>query len=220
MKVVIITAIVACIALIGGAVYFAVKPKAPYVRVTAVSAAFDQRVKDGYWKKGPEEAQVVQEEFTDFQCPYCYNFYQIDTQAAVDTTANLPSVQRRVYPYPLTAAHNKAMDAAIAAEAAGKQGKYWEMFDLLFSKQGDWSEEVRSAFKQQVVTYAKQLSLNIPDFEDDYASADLEALVRKGIDEGNNRKVTGTPTIYLNGTKVNPPTSYDAWRAQLAASVK
>lgn len=91
---------------------------------------------DGYNVKGAAQPLVLIEEYSDFQCPACGSMYPLlkeNVEANIDTTA-------LVYKhFPLTQIHPFADIAARAAEAAGKQGKFWEMHDLLFERQGDWS---------------------------------------------------------------------------------
>ncbi|HVI60565.1 MAG TPA: thioredoxin domain-containing protein, partial [Candidatus Saccharimonadales bacterium] len=94
-----------------------------------------------------------------------------------------------------------AFAAARAAEAAGMQNKFWEMHDLLYENQAQWSNsgDVSSIFKQ----YAQQLGLNAAQFQKDYASKAVNNAINADIAAGNKLKIEGTPTFYLDGKKID-----------------
>ncbi len=141
-------------------------------------------------------------EFSDFQCPACGVYYPIVTQVVKDFKDNLTFVYRN---FPLTDLHPNAQLAAQAAEAAGIQGKYWEMHDLLFTKQSDWSASstARDIFTQ----YAQTLGINMDQFKKDIDSDTVKNKIAEDVGDGNALGITGTPTFFLNGVKLDNPAS-------------
>jgi protein-disulfide isomerase len=108
--------------------------------------------------------------------------------------------------------HPLAVPAARAAEAAGRQGKFWEMVDTLFAAQNDWtkSADVRETF----ALYADGLGLDKDRFLADYEDSDeADEKIRQGISTGNSVGVRGTPTFFVNNVKIENPSSYDDFRA-------
>ncbi len=142
-------------------------------------------------RKGPDQASVVLVEFSDFQCPACLAAKPyIDTVLAKYAT----SVQFVYRHFPLDQ-HPYGKKAAQAAEAAGLQGKFWDMYDGLFAKQASLSDET-------VRTLAKTLQLEIDTFERDWKSASVAAIVEKDRADGITFGVNATPTFFLNGRKM------------------
>ena len=94
------------------------------------------------------------------------------------------------------------MAAALAAEAAGEQGHYWEMHDLLFENQDRWapSNNVESDF----LTYASQLGLNSNQFMQSMRSPDVQARILQDVTRARDAKIEGTPTIFVNGQRIEP----------------
>ena len=149
---------------------------------------------------GNAKAKVVVYEYADFQCGGC---------AAANQ--QLPAVKERYKEkvafvfrnFPLTNGHPNALAAATVAEAAGLQGKYWEMNNLLYSSQSEWSslsaEQRTSAFEQ----YATQLGLNLDTFREDLKKSSIQEKIRTDRALGNKVSVTATPTLYINDQKVN-----------------
>ncbi len=95
--------------------------------------------------------------------------------------------------------HDKAALAMQAAEAAGKQGKFWEIYNLLFTNQSDWSMLSVADFQQWLITQAGQIGLDVNKFTKDLTSTDLVNLTQKAWDDGNKMGLTGTPSIIFNG---------------------
>lgn len=154
--------------------------------------------------KGNKDSKVVLVEYADFQCPACGTYYPLVKQIALDFGNSIAVVSRN---FPLRSNHKNAQMAAQAAEAAGKQEKYWEMHDFLFERQEKWSElaDVKETFKQ----YAKELKLDEKKFEEDLVSAPVVQKVEADYQSGIQAEVNSTPTFYLNGKKVNPRSYQD-----------
>jgi protein-disulfide isomerase len=145
---------------------------------------------------GPSDAAVTLEEFGDFQCPPCGKLSEPINE--LQKKYNLRVIFRE---FPL-AVHAHARDAAYAAEAAGRQGRFWEMHDLLFREQAVWSNstDARALFS----AYAGMLQLDLGRFKQDMDSADVHQQVELDQERGAMIGVKTTPTIFLNDQAVPP----------------
>jgi protein-disulfide isomerase len=146
---------------------------------------------------GPESAAVVLEEFGDFQCPPCGRMHPVVEQLKKDYGNRLRFVFRH---FPLQQIHKNAFTASRAAEAAGMQGRFWEMHDLIFDNQAQWAEsaEPRPVFAD----YAKRLGLNVDKFRTDMESQTAADRVRADYERGTSLGVAGTPTFFVNGREL------------------
>jgi protein-disulfide isomerase len=149
---------------------------------------------------------VVLIEYSDFQCPACKAYFPVVEQLLKDYGSKITFVYRN---FPL-AQHRNSLTSARAAEAAGKQGKFWEMYEKLFPTQDTWGElaEVDSIFQG----YAKDLGLDSAKFNLDYNDANLKAKILNDYKSGVNLGVQGTPTFYINGKKINSPQGIDEFK--------
>jgi protein-disulfide isomerase len=147
-------------------------------------------------ERGPGVAPVMLEEFADFECHACGVVYPIMKQIEQEFGSQLVVVFRE---YPL-AMHKNGMTAAQAAEAAGLQNKFWEMHDLLFQNQKDWSKvaDVRPLYRE----YANQAGLDVEKFERDVASAEVTKRIAADRERGEWVGIESTPTIFLNGREI------------------
>ncbi|NWH05246.1 DsbA family protein [Desulfobacter latus] len=138
--------------------------------------------------RGPEDAQVAVVIFTDFQCVFCDNARILLDQV----TEAYPNQVKIVYKnFPLSM-HNFARQAAAAAMAAQKQGKFWPMHDLLFDNSKILSEE-------KLKEFALTLKLDMEKFNSDMMSTSLNRQIKNDIIDGRKAGVQGTPTIFING---------------------
>jgi protein-disulfide isomerase len=156
--------------------------------------------------RGGERAQVTLEEFSDFQCPACGGLDPGLRRISNDYGERVRWVFRN---FPLTM-HKYSFIAARAAEAAGVQGKFWEMHDIIYDNQKAWSDapEPRDLFN----SYAAQLGLDVERFKADLNRQDLADRIKMDYDRGISLNVRGTPTIFLNGHELMPgklPTEQD-----------
>jgi len=147
---------------------------------------------------GPDNARVVLEEYSDFQCPACKG-------AAPQIKALLtqyPNDVRLVYnDFPLSQLHRNAQDAAEAAQCANEQGKFWEYHDTLFDRQDDWHNERTPG--DLFFSYAEELELDGIVFSTCVEDRSYQSDIQNDIIEGRARGVQGTPTIFLNGEPVS-----------------
>lgn len=147
-------------------------------------------------KIATDSAKLTIVEFGDFQCPACGAAYApVKALVAKNSTA-VNFVWRN---FPLTI-HKNAQMAAEAAEAAGDQGKYWQMHDLLFSRQSDWAELKDP--KNTFIEYATSLELDPHKFTDALDSHQFLPRIQNDLRDGNQLGVNATPTFFVNGEKL------------------
>ena len=149
------------------------------------------------WVLGPSNAAVVLEEFGDFECPPCGLLHPILLQMHKEFPDQLQIIFRE---FPLTPNHRHALNAAYASEAAGVQGKFWEMHDLIYETQKSWHDAFSS--KPIFEEYAKRIGLDIERFKQDVDSDHVAKRVTADGVRGRAMGVKGTPTVFLNGREV------------------
>ena len=142
------------------------------------------------------DSKVTLVEYGDFQCPYCYQYEPIVAQVREKYKGKINFQFRN---FPLQATHQNAFAAHRAAEAAKKKNKFWEMHDLLYQNQKQWSEA--QSVNPYFESYAKQIGLDVNKYKTDFASKEVNAIINADMKAGNDLKVTGTPTFFLNGKK-------------------
>lgn len=149
---------------------------------------------------GSTDSKVVVVEYGDFQCPSCATNAPKFNAIAEAYKDKITFVFRN---YPLTSIHPNALAAASVAEAAGLQGKYWEMHDLLYNKQAEWSSLPSDKRLDKFTEYAQQLGLNIDQFKIDIASENVSKKISYDQALGRKKSLTGTPSIFINGKVVD-----------------
>ena len=147
--------------------------------------------------RGNPDARVTLEEFGDFQCPLCGTYYGELKKIEDEFGPRLRVVFRE---YPLFPMHEHALLAAQIAEAAGFQGRFWEMHDKLYENQKSWSEAKDPL--PIFVDYAKQIGLDTDRFNRDLNSDTVAARVTQDGIRGHALGITGTPTFFINGKDV------------------
>jgi protein-disulfide isomerase len=148
--------------------------------------------------RGVPAARVTVEEFSDFQCPACGGLEPGLRRVMKDYGDRVRFVFRN---YPLQG-HKYAFVAARAAEAAGLQGKFWEMHDMLYDNQKEWVEAMEP--RVQFASYATRLGLDVQKFKADMERQDLADRIKADLLRGNTLGVHGTPTVYLNERELVP----------------
>ena len=149
-------------------------------------------------------SKVTLVEYGDFQCPGCKTAASRVKSIAEEYKDKVNVIFRN---FPLVTIHPNALAAASVAEAAGLQGKYWEMHDLLYDKQDEWTASTASERMDYFTEYAKELNLNIDQFKKDIESDKVKAKIKFDQAVGSKAKVTGTPSLKLNGKDL----SSDIW---------
>ena len=138
--------------------------------------------------KGNPDAKLAVVEFSDFQCPFCSRV----TPTLKQIQAEYGDKVRIVFKHLPLSIHSKAPAAHAAAEAAHRQGKFWEMHDLIFANQRTMSEEA-------YIEYAGTLGLDVDRFKEDAASAEVKKRISDDMAEATRLGVTGTPGFFVNG---------------------
>jgi protein-disulfide isomerase len=148
--------------------------------------------------KGEGKKSVTLVEYGDFQCPACGAYYPIVEQVVEKYKSDITFQFRN---FPISNIHPNAMAAHRAAEAAGMQGKYWEMYGLLYQNQSSWQNAGSPATIFQ--GYASSLGLNIDKYRQDVAGSATNAVIQADIKAGTKLGVTGTPTFFIDGKKID-----------------
>ncbi|MGI8555466.1 MAG: DsbA family protein [Pyrinomonadaceae bacterium] len=144
---------------------------------------------------GAANAPVTLEEFADFQCPTCALMHPKVQELRAAYGDRLRIIFRE---FPLKIpAHDKSYEAAVAAEAAGMQGKFWDMQNLLFANPSTWS--IAPTYRQIFEDYAQKLGLNVEKFKDDMAGLMTKNRVNADLERGNSLGLNSTPSFFING---------------------
>lgn len=144
--------------------------------------------------KGNPDAAVTLTEYSDFQCPACGQFYPI-VKSVIEQYGDQLKFEYKHFP--LLSIHPYAMPAAKAAEAAGVQGKFFEMHDKLFENQNAWSKS--PAPQVFFIQYAQELGLDVDLFKQHMRASLIEEKVESQFKEAQGKGLTGTPSFFLNG---------------------
>jgi protein-disulfide isomerase len=156
---------------------------------------------------GPPDAPVTLLEYGDFQCPHCGRAHPIVESLRAQFGNRMRFAFRH---FPLVKSHPQASLAAEAAEAAGAQGKFWEISHTLFTHQ----QNLRENF---LIDYARELGLDTARFEADLKAHTFGPRVREDLGSGLRSGVNGTPTFFVNGIRQNGYDQADLTRAVQSA---
>ena len=159
---------------------------------------------------GEGNATVTLVEYGDFECPYCGQAHPVVEEVRKIEGNKLKFVFRN---FPLSQVHPHANRAAYAAEAAAKQGKFWEMHDLLFDNQFAFEDS-------DLTTYAQNLDLDMRQFAEDMRSEEIAKKVKDDFLSGVNSGVNGTPTFFINGTRFDQPSEVEFLREAIESTAK
>jgi diadenylate cyclase len=141
--------------------------------------------------RGPEGASVTLVKYGDYECPYCGDLHPVLKELQEMSGERVRFVFRH---FPLDSAHPRARLAALAAEAAASQGRFWEMHDLLYANQDELGEE-------ELIRYAAELGLDLRRFEEDLANDDHAWRIEEDRLGGERAGVGGTPALFVNGVR-------------------
>jgi protein-disulfide isomerase len=154
--------------------------------------------------------KVTVVEFLDYQCPACWQYYRgLTSKIEKDYAGRITFVTRN---FPLTDAHPLAQSAAQAAEAAGMQGKYAEMYHKLYDNYQEWAlapdGQKPSGDKQKALAafqrYAQEIGLDMTKYQQDFDSPAVKDKIAADVADGQKANVSGTPTIFINGKQFQP----------------
>lgn len=204
--------------LIGVTVYFTAKSaptnSSPSAVATPATNLSDvgQLVRSDSYSKGDENAKVTVVEFADFQCEACKAAYPAVKQLMEEYKGKGVKLTLRNFPLPN---HKNSQIAANAAEAAGEQGKYWEMHDILFENQEAWTADppqpkTAAQAIELMMQYGQQLGLDMEKFKVAVESRKFNEKLSRDMADGEEQQVTGTPTFFVNGKKLQSITELRA----------
>lgn len=181
----------------------------PSVSLTAPAISLADHI------KGDPNAKAVLIGYGDFQCPACAAYAPLLSELEKEFPNDLAIVFRH---FPLRTIHANASVAAQASEAAAKQGKFWQMHDLLYAKQIDWEKaaDARSIF----AGYAGELGLDVAQFSADMNSEEIKAKIDADYLAAMRLGLTGTPTFFVGGKQLLAnPSSVEAFKAIIQAEI-
>ncbi len=159
--------------------------------------------------RGPADAPVQIVVFSDFQCPHCRMFVET-SERLVEEFGDQVAIYYKHFPLP---SHSNAMQCARAANAAGMQGKFWEMHDLIFENQSrvNATEDIDGL----ITELAREVGLDMDRFARDYADAAMRARAEADRDQGRAAGVRATPTCYINGLMYHEAETFEAMQAHV-----
>lgn len=153
-------------------------------------------VSDRDWARGPADAPVTLVEYADFQCPDCQHSHPVIERVLADHRDRVRFVFRQ---FPIVSLHPLAQGAALASEAAGRQGRFWEMQRRLMEAEGRIGEA-------EALRHASELHLDIEQWRRDLADPALSEHIRETKRLGVRSGVNGTPTLFINGVRYEEQT--------------
>ena len=190
----------ACLALVGLGLLAAVHSANPPVVIAVPDTALPRSVDaaDAPRTTGDANAPVQIVVYSDFQCPSC-GYFAANLHGLPADASGRVRVVYRYFPLPQ---HSNAIVAATAAEAAAMQGKFWEMHDLLFAKQKEWSPMAAADAQVAMRRYAEELRLNLAAFEKDMNSPEVLKRIQASQIEAMTGRLRQTPSVFINGRLV------------------
>lgn len=158
--------------------------------------------------RGTFGAPAILVEYGDYECPYCAAAHEVVQALQQELGGRLCFAYRN---FPLTNKHPRAEPAAEAAEAAGAQGKFWEMHDLLFENQ-------EALEIQDLVEYAAEIELDVRRFVSEIKTHAHVARLREDLSSGVSSGVNGTPTFFINNVRYDGSTDFESMLASLSSA--
>lgn len=164
--------------------------------------------------RGATTSKVTMIEYSDFQCPACGMYFPMVEKVVSENIEKVVFVYRH---FPLTQ-HANAIPASKAAEAAGKQGKFWEMYEMIFTNQKNWEESTNA--KVIFESYAKKLNLDMDKYSADLDSKEIMDKINNDQKSGIKAGVNSTPTFFINGKKINNPQTNEQFKKLIEETYK
>lgn len=152
-------------------------------------------VSDDDWSRGPDDALVTFLVYADFQCPYSAQLAPVLAKLIEWHSEDIRTVFRH---FPLISLHDKASLAGQAAEAAGAQGTFWAMHDVLFERYNEWTGLSAQEFKEWLISVADELEMDIQQFQDDIESGRYALEMEEAFNLGVASGIPGTPLLFVN----------------------
>lgn len=207
---IIISIIVATIVLFVGGAFFITKKDS---KTQENSQKILEVVSDDYIK-GNKDATVTIIEYLDFECEACGAYYPLVKELSEKYKKDVMFVSRY---FPLMG-HKNGLTSAFAVEAASKQGKYWEMYDILFQNQKSWGGK-QTVDPTIFESYAKQIGLDLDQFKKDVNSKEVKERVNRDLNNGKKLEITGTPTFFVNGEKIPNPKNKEDFETFIESAI-
>lgn len=192
-----------------------VKNSDPGINGGTASASVLASIGADDWIKGNASSTVTLTEYGDFQCPACAAYHTAVKQLEKEFGDQVRFVFKH---FPL-AQHANARISALAAEAAGKQGKFWEMHDMLYENQDEWSAKSTSKAEEIFKGYAQKIGIDLPLFAEDLKSKVSSVKISRSYDDGIRFGVNSTPTFFLNNEKLPTPKNFAEFRTSVLNAV-
>jgi len=171
-------------------------------------AVYKVEVGDAYFKGGVD-AKVTIVEWSDFQCPFC--------SRVVPTIGEINKAYgddvKIAFKHNALPMHNRARPAAVAAEAAGKQGKFWEMHDILFANAKELTDE-------NFVKWAEEIKLDVEQFKKDLTDPAIGKKVDENQKQGTGLGARGTPAFFVNGRYLSGAQPFPAFKVLIDEEMK
>lgn len=194
-----------CVVVLGGLIYLSNSNRVDVsgVDVNAIQPATEKSGNIADHVFGKADSKVVLIEYGDFQCPGCGNAHPTVKELTEKYKDQVAFVFRN---FPITSKHPNAKAAAAAVEAAGLQGKYWEMHNRVFESQNSWGNLDASQRGGFFEDYASELGLDMDKFKTDYAGQEINQKISFDQAVGKKAGTEATPTFQLNGQKLGDDT--------------
>lgn len=172
-----------------------------------VNLVLPDQISETDWSRGSTVAPVTLVEYGDFQCPACALYKPLVEQVIADAGPEKLRFVFRHFPLP---SHFNAIPASKAAEAAGEQNKFWEMYNLLYERQQEWSAS--STVKATFTRYAQEIGLDVEKFATDFESPAIASKINSHYKGGVKAGINATPTFFVNGKKINSPQTFNEFK--------
>lgn len=211
--------IIFTIVILIGSVFFFNKTSTPSSSTsTSTPVSNEQKkllkvVSDDYIK-GNKSASVTLVEYLDFECEACGAYFPLVKQLANEYQDKVRFVVRY---YPIMG-HKNGLQSAYAVEASAKQGKYWEMHNILFEDQKTWGEK-QKADPTIFEGYAQQIGLDLELYKKDVVSQEVKNRVERDRNSGNKLGIMGTPSFFLDGEKIPNPKSLEDFKSFIDTAI-
>jgi len=152
--------------------------------------------------RGDPNAPITIIEFSDFQCPFCARFHVETLPSLLEEYIDVGKVNLVYRDFPIQSIHPNALPAAVAAECANEQGKYWEYHDTLFEKQNGWSRLDSNAVISTFSQYATDVGLEQQQFDSCLGSGKYLQEVQGDLSDGRDYDITGTPGFFIGNDEI------------------
>lgn len=192
--------IILCVVTLGTLILLTKKETVNVDTVDPSKAVSETTTEIGDHVYGNKSSKVVLIEYGDFQCPGCGGAFPQIKSIKEEYKDKIAFIFRN---FPLTTIHPNALAASTAAEAAGLQGKFWEMHDALYESQDAWSGIDASKRTDIFVGYAKDIGLDVEKFKSDLSDPKISAKINRDRAFGRKLAIDSTPTLYINDTKLS-----------------